>query len=99
TGAELMRLLLGHRDVEVVAIVGASKAGQPVAEVLPNLAGIVGGNVDAFDADAIGAQADAAFCALPHGASAGIVAALRDRGVRVFDLSADYRLSDPAVYA
>lgn len=99
TGAELMRLLLGHSGVEVVSIVGASKAGQKVSDVLPNLAGIVEGNVAPFDADAIAETADAAFCALPHGASAGIVSALRDRGLVVLDLSADFRLSDPAVYA
>src|SRR5690606_36816503 len=46
----------------------------------------------------IAARSDAAFCALPHGASAGIVSALRDRGLRVFDLSADFRLRDREVY-
>lgn len=99
TGAELLRILLGHPDVTVTEIVGSSKAGQPIADVLPSFAGILAGEVASFDADRVAANADVAFCALPHGASAGVVAALRDRGLRVFDLSADFRLSDREVYA
>lgn len=98
TGAELLRLLLSHPSVEIAAIVGGTKAGQPIAEVLPSLAGIFEGNVEAFDAERVAAVADAAFCALPHGASAGIVSSLRDRGVKVFDLSADFRLADLDTY-
>ena len=71
TGAELLRLLLSHPSVEITSIVGGTKAGQPIADVIPSLAGILEGNVDAFDADRVAASADAAFCALPHGASAG----------------------------
>jgi N-acetyl-gamma-glutamyl-phosphate reductase len=99
TGAELLRLLLGHPNVEITAIVGQSKAGRPVAEVLPSFAGILRGDVEAFDADSIAERADVAFCGLPHGASAPIVAALRQRGLSVFDLSADFRLADLAVHA
>jgi N-acetyl-gamma-glutamyl-phosphate reductase len=98
TGAELLRLLLSHPHVTIASIVGGTKAGQPIADVIPSLAGILEGNVDAFDADRVASQADAAFCALPHGASAGIVSELRDRGVKVFDLSADFRLRDLATY-
>ena len=54
--------------------------------------------VEQFDAGAVRDRADAAFCALPHGASAPIVGALRDRGVVVFDLSADFRLGDRPTY-
>ncbi|MDH5491036.1 MAG: N-acetyl-gamma-glutamyl-phosphate reductase [Myxococcales bacterium] len=99
TGAELLRLLLGHREVRVTAVCGHSKAGRPVSEVLPSLSGLLDAEFAAFDADAIAEVAELAFCALPHGASAPTVAALRERGLRVFDLSADFRLRDPAVYA
>ncbi len=92
TGGELVRLLLGHRHVELVTLVGHAKAGQPITSVLPSLAGLVPGDVRAFDADAIANEADAVFCGLPHGASAPIVAALRARSKVVFDLSADFRL-------
>ncbi|MEM1413290.1 MAG: N-acetyl-gamma-glutamyl-phosphate reductase [Myxococcota bacterium] len=99
TGAELVRLCLGHPELRLGPLVGNSKAGQPVEDVLPSLAGRGLGTVQAFDADAVADAADVAFCGLPHGASAGIVSELRDRGLPVLDLSADFRLDDPAVYA
>lgn len=98
TGAELLRLVLGHPDLELAAIVGQSKAGQRVSDVLPSFAGILDGEVEAFDAASVAERSDAAFCALPHGASAPIVEELCDRGLKVFDLSADFRLRDPAVF-
>ncbi|MBK8169704.1 MAG: N-acetyl-gamma-glutamyl-phosphate reductase [Sandaracinaceae bacterium] len=98
TGAELLRLLVVHPRVTITRVVGHGKAGEPIARVLPNFAGVLDGEIRAYDADDIKANADAAFCALPHGASAAIVAQLRERGIVVFDLSADFRLSDPAIY-
>jgi N-acetyl-gamma-glutamyl-phosphate reductase len=98
TGAELLRLMYGHPGIEVTTIAGHGKAGQKVAAVLPNMHGAVSGDVASVDVDAIGKTADAAFCALPHGASAPIVRKLRERGVVVFDLSADFRLKDLAVH-
>jgi N-acetyl-gamma-glutamyl-phosphate reductase len=98
TGAELLRLLHGHPRAKVVAITGHGKAGQPIASVLPSFHGVLTGEVAATDADAIATAADAAFCGLPHGASAPIVRKLRERGVVVFDLSADFRLKDLASY-
>ncbi len=99
TGAELLRLLLVHPEVRVTEIVGHGKAGQPVATVLPALAGLVGGDVASYDPDRIAKSADVAFACLPHGASAKIVAELRARGLVVLDLSADFRLRDPKAHA
>ena len=59
TGAELVRLLAEHPAAEIVELVGASKAGRPVASVLPALAGIVGGEIASFDADRIARKARA----------------------------------------
>lgn len=98
TGAELLRLLHEHPGVEVTTIAGHGKAGQRVASVLPNLHGVVSGDVASVDVDAIAKTADAAFCALPHGASAPIVRKLRERKLVVLDLSADFRLQDLSVY-
>jgi N-acetyl-gamma-glutamyl-phosphate reductase len=98
TGAELVRLALDHPLLELTAIVGNTTAGQAVADVLPSLRGILDGVVQPFDADAIAKQADVAFCALPHAASAGAVSALRERGLPVLDLSADFRFEDLSVY-
>ena len=98
TGAELVRLVLGHPSLELVSIVGNTTAGQVVADVLPSLKGIVDAVVQPFEPDVIAAQADVSFCALPHAASAEAVSALRQRGQKVFDLSADFRFEDLSVY-
>lgn len=98
TGAELVRLGLGHPRVEVTAIVGNTTAGQAISEVLPSLKGVMDGAVQPFDPDAIAKGADVAFCALPHAASAEAVSALRDLGLPVLDLSADFRFKDLSVY-
>lgn len=98
TGAELVRLISGHPHVELAGLVGHSSAGKPVGEVLPTLAGRVSGDVQSFDAERIANESHAVFCALPHGASAEAVNALRDRGAVVLDLSADHRLHDVDTY-
>ncbi|MEM9071294.1 MAG: N-acetyl-gamma-glutamyl-phosphate reductase [Myxococcota bacterium] len=98
TGAELVRLLHRHPEFEVGPLVAHSTAGKRVEEILPSLAGLVDGTIQAFDADAVADRAKVAFCGLPHGASAPTVAALRERSVVVFDLSADFRLRDRATY-
>ncbi len=99
TGAELLRLLLGHPQVQVTRVVGHGKAGQPIAQVLPSFHGVLDGTIAAFDADDVRAHADVAFLALPHGAAAAVAKELRARGVLVLDLSADFRLHDRAVHA
>lgn len=96
TGAELCRILLVHPHVELVELVGHGKAGQPIATVLPSLVGLVDGQVATFDPDRIAQKSDVAFSCLPHGASAKVVKELRARGLTVFDLSADFRLTDLA---
>ena len=98
TGAELVRLALGHPSLELTSIVGNKTAGEPIAKILPSLQGVVPGVVEPFDPDAIAASADVAFCALPHAASAEAVSALRERGLPVLDLSADFRFDDLGVY-
>ncbi|MCA9609370.1 MAG: N-acetyl-gamma-glutamyl-phosphate reductase [Myxococcales bacterium] len=94
TGAELVRLLHGHPSISLAGLYAHTTAGQPVGEVLPSLAGRAE-LVRAFEGDV---DADLVFCGLPHGASAPIVDALREQGRVVFDLSADFRLTDLGVY-
>jgi len=98
TGAELMRLLARHPGVEVVQVMAKRAAGQRVVDVFPHLAA-VDLAIEAFDPDAVAVRARLAFAALPHGESAPVVAALHERGVAVLDLSADFRLHDPAAWA
>ncbi|MDP3275914.1 MAG: N-acetyl-gamma-glutamyl-phosphate reductase [Deltaproteobacteria bacterium] len=99
TGAELIRLLLQHPHVELAVLCARERIAPRVSDVLPQLLGLCDLPVETFDAEAVAARADVAFCALPHGASIEAVRALRKRGVRVFDLSADFRLRDPLTYA
>ncbi len=101
TGMELLRLLLCHPAVELVAATSRQEAGKPLADVFPRFRKAPGADLAfmAPDPDAIAATgAQVAFLALPHGVAAEIASALLDRGLRVIDLSADFRLRDAAIY-
>lgn len=101
TGAELVRLLVGHPAVEIAALTADRKAGQPLGAVFPHLSAAADAHclpplvrLDAVEWAGI----DVAFCALPHGTTQEVVAAL-PAAVKVIDLSADFRLADACVYA
>jgi N-acetyl-gamma-glutamyl-phosphate reductase len=98
TGAELLRLLAGHPELDVAWATGDTAAGSAVADVYPSLAGAYGDlTYRAYDsADAAGL--DAVFLALPHGQSQKFVPELRGKVGHVLDLAADFRLPDPALY-
>jgi N-acetyl-gamma-glutamyl-phosphate reductase len=98
TGAELMRLLYGHAEVEVVYVTAHSYAGEEVTGLYPHLHGYNGMSYQEFNLKEALSQADFHFIALPHGESMQVVPPLLDGGAKVVDLSADYRLSDPVVY-
>jgi N-acetyl-gamma-glutamyl-phosphate reductase len=96
TGAELLRLLRGHPDVEVVQVMARRAAGQRLADVFPHLRGVYDLEIEAFDAAAVARRAKVAFSCLPHGEAAPVVAELVAAGVVTLDLSADFRLRDAA---
>jgi N-acetyl-gamma-glutamyl-phosphate reductase len=96
TGAELVRLIATHPGLRVAAMTADRKAGQSMGEVFPHLRHLelpVLTTIDAVDFAGI----DLAFCALPHATSQEVIAGL-PRDLKVVDLSADFRLRDPAVY-
>lgn len=101
SGMELLRLLLGHPGVELAAVTSRQEAGKALGDVFPRFRRAPGADL-AFmepEPDAIAATgAQVAFLALPHGVAAEIARALLERGLRVIDLSADFRLRDAAVY-
>ncbi len=99
TGLELMRILHRHPNCEVVAATSEQKAGQAVADAYPALRGVIDLSFESLDADALVGRCDAALTCLPHATAAPVVAALRKGGVKVVDISADFRLDDPEVYA
>ncbi|MEY2565630.1 MAG: N-acetyl-gamma-glutamyl-phosphate reductase [Actinomycetota bacterium] len=98
TGAELMRLASGHRDLEVVYATADSQVGTRVGDLYPSLAGAYPGVIfEALD-PARTEGLDLVFLALPHGASQGVVPDLRKRVPVLVDLAADFRLKDPSLY-
>lgn len=102
TGAELLRLLIRHPRVEIALLTADRRAGKPVAEVFPQFAPYPLPGLTAIEgADWPKLALDLAFCALPHGTTQKVIADLLKRAPRtkVVDLSADFRLADPAAYA
>ena len=100
TAAELIKILLRHPGAEIVAVTSRQKDTPRVAELHPSLTGRIDLRCEPFDADRLAARGvQCAFGCLPHGVSMSTLPALLARGVRVIDLSADYRLRDPNVYA
>jgi N-acetyl-gamma-glutamyl-phosphate reductase len=96
TGAELVRLIAGHSSMKITALGANSKAGQTMAQAFPHLRhmdlpSLV--TVDEIDFSKI----DLCFCALPHKTSQEVIAAL-PIDLKIVDLSADFRLRDPAEY-
>lgn len=96
TGAELLRLLLRHPAVEIGALTAERQAGKPMGEVFPHLGRLGLPDLVKIE-DVAWDKLDLVFCALPHGTTQEIVAGL-PRNLRVVDLSADFRLTDPEEY-
>jgi N-acetyl-gamma-glutamyl-phosphate reductase len=100
TGADLVRLALRHPAIEIGLLTASTHAGKPMAEVFPHFAfADLPDLVTVEDAD--WSTVDAVFCGLPHGTTQEIAAAILGRHpkVKLIDMSADFRLRDPAVYA
>ena len=98
TGGELVRLLAGHPAFEITFLGAKDSAGSALAEVQPHLATspFAATELSAIEAGPVAQVADLAFSALPHGASFATIPPLLDAGVRVVDLSGDFRLDADA---
>lgn len=101
SGEELVRILSGHPLAELVALTSRQVAGESLASVYPKFGGtkysalkFISSEVDAIAKSG----AEVAFLALPHGLAASFAAPLLEAGLRVIDLSADFRIKDFAVY-
>lgn len=93
TGAELLRLLARHPEIEVARVTASSNAGAPVTDLYPNLApGYEGVVYESFDVDGLADGLELAFVALPHGESQRHMPALVERVAHVVDIGADFRL-------
>ena len=93
TGVELLRLLASHPSTELVAITSRSEKGKPVSALFPNLRGIV--DMPFTEPTVANLQdCDVVFFATPHGVAQGLVPEIIAAGIRVVDLSADFRIRD-----
>ncbi|MEM1268205.1 MAG: N-acetyl-gamma-glutamyl-phosphate reductase [Pseudomonadota bacterium] len=96
TGAELVRLIAGHPRMEVAALAADRRAGAAMGEVFPHLAHLDLPQLVRIE-EIDFAEIDLAFCALPHATTQEVVSGL-PRDLKIVDLSADFRLTDPSAY-
>jgi len=104
TAGVLVEILLAHPNVQLAVLAGRDPEPVPFDQFFPELRGRLdkqacGNSIVPYLADSFAARCDAAFLCLPHQASAQTASELLARNVRVFDLSADFRFTDPAIYA
>ncbi len=98
TALELIKILLRHPHVQITAVTSRQEGSPQISSVHQSLTGRLNLRCEDLSPEQIGERADVAFCCLPHGASTAVIPKILATGCKVIDLSADYRLSDPAVY-
>lgn len=102
SGEELLRLLLQHPGVNLVAVTSRRHAGKALIDVYPRFRGHEAGDAVTFSESSVEAvveaEAEFVFLALPHGVAADYAGSLIEKGLRVIDLSADFRLNESGVY-
>lgn len=96
-GIELVRILSSHPEADIRILGSQSFDGQPISKVYKNFAHVLDLNCEKLDLDRV-AECDVAFTALPHGASKDVIPSLIERGLKVIDLSGDFRYDDVKVY-
>ncbi|WP_211749553.1 N-acetyl-gamma-glutamyl-phosphate reductase [Paenibacillus sp. Marseille-Q4541] len=97
-GVELIRFLYHHPKVEITSVISSSTSGVSIAEGFPHLNGIVDQKLDGIDIATMAEQVDLVFTATPSGVSTKLVPQLLDAGLKVIDLSGDFRLKDGSEY-
>lgn len=97
-GGELMRLLLCHPEAEISLATSRRQAGKFVYLIHPNLRGATNLKFIPFNLSKMADDCDLVFCATPHGVTKDLAPSLLEQGLRVIDLSADFRLEEPAAY-
>jgi N-acetyl-gamma-glutamyl-phosphate reductase len=97
-GAETVRLLATHPQVEIVHVTAETQQGQGMSQLYPNLRQFVDQTMVLADTERIGRDSDIIFVSLPSGKAMHLVPALLEQGSKVIDIAADFRLHDPAQY-
>jgi len=91
-GLELVRLLSTHPQVQIVSATGRSQVGQKLSAVFPQI------DVDLTITESLSGEEEVVFSAMPHGTGVSILTPLVDKGIKVIDLSADFRLNKASDY-
>ncbi|UCC58570.1 MAG: N-acetyl-gamma-glutamyl-phosphate reductase, partial [Candidatus Bathyarchaeum sp.] len=97
-GGELLRLLLSHPEVELTTVTSRANDGEYIFTVHPNLRGATQLKFTPPNISRVADNCDLVFAAMPHGKSVNLVPQLLETGVKVIDMSADYRLKNPDDY-
>lgn len=97
-GAETVRILCGHPQMELTRVTSTKEAGTSMDELYPSLRGTCSLTLVPPDAEDLASACDVVFLAVPHTGALALAPQLTEAGVAVVDLSADYRLADAAVY-
>lgn len=98
TGSELLRILVNHPDVEITCITSETYQGKNISAVHHQFRGLIDQQCRPLDPELLVKETDLVFTALPHGRSCAVVPYLLEKGKKVIDLSADFRLKDPGLY-
>jgi len=98
TGKELVKILMNHPKVELVYLTSSTYTGKNIYEVFPEFLNKLDKKLTNLDSELISQNSDLVFTALPHTVSMDVVPELLKKGIKIIDLSADYRIKDPAVY-
>jgi N-acetyl-gamma-glutamyl-phosphate reductase len=98
TGIDAIEIILRHQQAELTYLTASSDKSVAVESVHPRLSGRCDLDIEPLDFDKLASVADVALCCLPHKVSMGFVPRMLERGVKVVDFSADYRIKDVAVY-
>lgn len=97
TGYELMKILSSHPEADLKLLISRSEKGKKITDIYPNLTSLKDKTFEDVDIESL-SQMNAVFSCLPHSSSAEICAQLYKKGVKVIDLSADFRYKDLALY-
>lgn len=98
TGVELLRMLSTHPNAKVSVVTSRAEAGRQVSDLFPSLRGVCDLAFSDVDPDELAANCDVVFYATPHATAMHHAEALLARGVKVIDLSADFRIRDQATW-
>ena len=97
-GIEVVRLISGHKDCKITVAVSQTFKGQKISDVYQSLRGICDIECEELDVEKVARECDVVFTALPHGASKEVIPSLYNAGLKVIDLSGDFRYNNVKVY-